>query len=376
MIRISCKVLGSSAKTLRSVGVGYVNFTQRNIRQNDVQHFGRSGIRFSSSFGIAETPSLVQEIVQTGLTVEPTLSSLGLGGLTPKGLVQSGLELLHTGLDIPWWSAIVIGTVCIRIAIFPLVIICQRNAANMSNHMPTLQRLQQKATKARMSGDPMEAVAASTEIMQFMKTNNVNPLKNLLTVAAQIPIFLSVFTGLREMTGLPVESMKTGGILWFPDLTIPDPIYALPLLTAATLFATIEVGVDGIKASQFGHSSIKLFLRAMPLVSIPFMINFPSAMLCYWFTSNTFSLIQVLILKIPRVKNFFSIPEIVNHDTAYAVKEVDIPKTSFMESLKLNMKNLEMAREIHERKQLDALKMKEPSTKMESKAPEKGSKEG
>lgn len=40
------------------------------------------------------------------------------------------------------------------------------------------------------------------------------------------------------------------------------------------------------------------------------------------------------------------------------------------------MKNLEMAREIHERKQLDALKMKEPSTKMESKAPEKGSKEG
>lgn len=50
------------------------------------------------------------------------------------------------------------GTVCIRIAIFPLVIICQRNAANMSNHMPTLQRLQQKATKARMSGDPMEGL--------------------------------------------------------------------------------------------------------------------------------------------------------------------------------------------------------------------------
>lgn len=71
-------------------------------------------------------------------------------------------------------------------------------------------------------------------------------MKNLgcasINYCFQIPIFLSVFTGLREMTGLPVESMKTGGILWFPDLTIPDPIYALPLLTAATLFATIEVG--------------------------------------------------------------------------------------------------------------------------------------
>ena len=48
--------------------------------------------------------------VQAGLTAEPALSSLGLGGLTtPKGLLQSGLELLHIGLDIPWWSAIVIG---------------------------------------------------------------------------------------------------------------------------------------------------------------------------------------------------------------------------------------------------------------------------
>lgn len=40
---------------------------------------------------------------------EPTLHSLGLGGWMPSGLVQTGLELLHTGLDVPWWTSIVIG---------------------------------------------------------------------------------------------------------------------------------------------------------------------------------------------------------------------------------------------------------------------------
>jgi YidC/Oxa1 family membrane protein insertase len=43
------------------------------------------------------------------------------------------------------------------------------------------------------------------------------------------------------MAYLPVESLRTGGILWFTDLTVPDPFYALPLMTMASLLATLEV---------------------------------------------------------------------------------------------------------------------------------------
>jgi len=57
----------------------------------------------------------------------------------------------------------------------------------------------------------------------------------------QLPIFLSVFTGIREMAALPVVSMQSGGLLWFTDLTVPDPYFALPLLNAATLFVAVEV---------------------------------------------------------------------------------------------------------------------------------------
>jgi len=45
------------------------------------------------------------------------------------------------------------------------------------------------------------------------------------------------------MADLPVESMTTGGLLWFTDLTITDPYYALPLLTAATFLASLEVTI-------------------------------------------------------------------------------------------------------------------------------------
>ena len=60
----------------------------------------------------------------------------------------------------------------------------------------------------------------------------------------QLPIFLSVFTGIREMAALPVVSMQTGGLLWFTDLTVPDPYFVLPLLNAATLLLAIEVRFD------------------------------------------------------------------------------------------------------------------------------------
>lgn len=58
-----------------------------------------------------------------------------------------------------------------------------------------------------------------------------------------MPFFLSFFIGLRRMANVPVDSLRTGGTMWFPDLTVPDEYYLLPLLTSLTLGATIEVRI-------------------------------------------------------------------------------------------------------------------------------------
>jgi membrane protein insertase Oxa1/YidC/SpoIIIJ len=62
-----------------------------------------------------------------------------------------------------------------------------------------------------------------------------------LCILFQMPVFISVFVGMRKMANLPVPSMKEGGLSWFTDLTAVDPYYALPALTMLTFYLTIEV---------------------------------------------------------------------------------------------------------------------------------------
>lgn len=58
-----------------------------------------------------------------------------------------------------------------------------------------------------------------------------------------MPVFVSVFMGLRGMTNVPIDSLRTGGMLWFTDLTISDQYFLLPIITSATLYLTVEVSL-------------------------------------------------------------------------------------------------------------------------------------
>lgn len=57
---------------------------------------------------------------------------------------------------------------------------------------------------------------------------------------------------------------------------------------------------------------MKYVLRGMPLVILPFTVNFPGAILCYWVSSNFISLVQVAFLRIPRVREYFKIEKLQN----------------------------------------------------------------
>ncbi|KAK7079365.1 Mitochondrial inner membrane protein oxa1l, partial [Halocaridina rubra] len=171
---------------------------------------------------------------------EATLQSVGLGGWSPVGIIQNSLEYLHVTFDLPWWGAIGVATVCIRMLIFPMVLLSQKNAAKMNNNLPQLQTLQMKLTEARQSGNHLEAARLAQEMMIFMKEKEISPVKNMIVPLAQAPIFISMFMGLRGMANLPLESFKEGGLFWFVDLTLSDPYYLLPVITAVTMLATIE----------------------------------------------------------------------------------------------------------------------------------------
>lgn len=243
---------------------------------------------------------------------EPTLASLGLGGTwTPIAWLQNGLEFLHVTCDLPWWGAIAVSTIIIRMCLTPLVVLTQKNASVMQNTLPEMQELQLKVNEARQCGNALEYAQANQELMVFMKKNNVNPIKNMLVPLAQMPIFLSYFIGLRRMVNAPVESMQTGGLHWFTDLTVADPYYILPLITCSTLALTIHLGTDMGKTAPMGGNSnvMEYIVKAIPVVVFPFIMNFPAALGVYWASSNFCSLIQGSLFRIPKVRAYFNIPQ-------------------------------------------------------------------
>ena len=268
-------------------------------------------------------------VAQLNALGEPTLASLGLASYWPNGLIQSALEAVHVSLGVPWWGSIVITTLCLRVLMYPVVVLAQRHTAHMANHMPIVQALEEKFTKSRVSGNPLEAARAGSQLMDYMKQHKINPMRSMMFPFAQVPVFLAFFIGIRQMANLPVASMTTGGLLWFTDLTIPDPLYALPLLTAGTFLLTLELGVDGVRAATLSTTA-RYLMRAMPFIMLPFIINFPSAMLCYWLTSNIISLLQVLLLKVGGMKARLGIPELVVHDPTLLARQ----RKPFLKSIK------------------------------------------
>jgi YidC/Oxa1 family membrane protein insertase len=292
------------------------------------------------------------ETVQTlAANGEPAFSSLGLGGWSPVGMVQNCLEYLHVSLDVPWWGAILIGTIVVRVVMFPLVIMSQRNSAIMNNNLPEIQLLQMKMTQARQTGNQLETARYAQEMMLFMKEKGLNPLKNMMVPLAQAPLFISFFMGLRGMANCPVDSMSHGGLWWFLDLTVPDQYFLLPILTSATMWATIELGVDGGRLDAQNMQIMRYVLRALPLVMIPFTINFPGAILCYWCSSNMFSLLQVGFLKIPAVREYFKIPVMLTHRP----DSLPIKKKGFIDGAKDSWTNMKISKELSERQRVDEM---------------------
>lgn len=199
---------------------------------------------------------------------------------------------MHVSFDLPWYATIALSTVVIRILLTPLVIITQRNAAKMRNDMPQMQEIQNKITEARQMGNPVELAQYNQQLMTLMRQNGTNPLKSMLIPFAQMPIFLSYFIGIRRMVNAPVESLHTGGALWFTDLTMADPFYILPVITCSTLALTIHLGTDGARMNQ-DSPLVNYVLKGLPIVIFPFIMNFPAAMVVYWASSNFCSLFQV-----------------------------------------------------------------------------------
>lgn len=303
------------------------------------------------------------------LPAQGDFASLGLGGHTPVGLIQSALEYLHCSLHLPWWAAIIVSTVALRTLILPLAVRVQSNAVKLNNIRPETEALMAKIRQYNQSGNKMLSAQTSAKLMALYQKHDCSPFKMFLMPAVQVPIFVSFFIAIRKMAAVPVETMKTGGLFWFTDLTACDPYYVLPGLGCLSFMAIIELGGDaGVTNPQ--TEKMKFFFRCMSILLIPVTASFPSGLFMYWLTASGFSVGQILLLKVPRVRSALGIPALVTHPPT---KKESGEAKGFLASVKENYRSAviidETKRKEAARKKRYSKMLKNPEIKLYDKPP-------
>ncbi|CAG0904229.1 unnamed protein product [Cyprideis torosa] len=220
--------------------------------------------------------------------------------------------------------------------------------------------IQTKMQEARQEGNMMLASKYANDLAVFMREKQLNPLSTMLPQLLQAPVFISCFFGLRAMANAPVESLKTGGALWFMDLTVPDPFCILPLMMCGTLYIMMEISL-ALAPASLGKSALtgyvmKYVMRGIPIVLFPIGMNFPSAILVYWTTTNLFSFIQLLILRIPRVRKYLNIEERMELEEPDELKAVK--KKGIIRGIREAWQNQKIAAEISDRHNADEIRFR------------------
>lgn len=195
------------------------------------------------------------------------------------------LLYFHQQLSLPWWLAIVLLTVVVRTLLFPLTVRQVRSMRAMQELRPELDKIRNKYKDNRQK--------QQEEQMKLFQERKVNPLGGCLPILLQMPIIIGIFYAVREFGGDPLRnippeypSFRTGGLFWFQDLSVYDPYLILPILSAVTMLASMEITNKSMEPQQ------RWLMRLMPIGITVFLWRFPAGLFVYWITSNIVTLAQ------------------------------------------------------------------------------------
>ncbi len=173
-----------------------------------------------------------------------------------------------------WGVAIILLTILIKLAFYPLSAAGYRNMAQMRELAPRLQSMKEKF------GDDRQKMQQA--MMDLYKTEKINPLGGCLPILVQIPVFISLYWMLLAS----VEMRHAPFMLWIQDLSAPDPYWVLPILMGLTMIIQTKLNpkpTDPIQAKV---------MTWMPVIFSIFFFFFPAGLVLYWLVNNILSILQ------------------------------------------------------------------------------------
>ena len=219
---------------------------------------------------------------------------------------EAVLKFFHNSVGLSWGWSIVAMTVAIRAAMLPLTFKQFHSMQKLQQHMPELKAIQNKYKDDKQR--------QQQEVMKFYKENNVNPFASCLPLAAQLPVFISLFYMLREdlrpnicpqvqeawhaagHTGTTACGPHNGAnFLFISDIT--NKATGLTLIALLVLYVGTQLGSTLMMSSPTMDKNQRRLMTFMPLIFVFIIVNFPAGLIVYWITTNTWTMGQQFFIK-------------------------------------------------------------------------------
>ncbi|MBA5248143.1 MAG: membrane protein insertase YidC [Gammaproteobacteria bacterium] len=183
-----------------------------------------------------------------------------------------GIHKINNFVNSWGWSIIII-TLLIKLAFYPLSEKSYRSMAGMRKLSPRLAKLKETY------GDDKQKMGQKT--MELYKKEKINPASGCLPIMVQIPVFIAFYWMLLDT----IELRQTA-FWWLSDLSAMDPYYILPIVMGISMFIQQKLNPPPPDPMQ------AKIMMALPLVFTVMFLWFPSGLVLYWVFNNTLSIAQ------------------------------------------------------------------------------------
>lgn len=184
-----------------------------------------------SDINIADIPEQIGYLKDIGLDY----------GWGPSSMVEYLFEHIHIWGGLPWLGSICVAGLLLRLAMLPLFLRAADTSARVVNNQHIITPLRRKSLNALQSGKQMEAQQHSAELKRVQSELGIKQSRVWLPMLVQIPFGYSAYRVTSDMASLPVPGLAEEKFAWLTDLTVADPIYALPLLTSFLVYLSVKV---------------------------------------------------------------------------------------------------------------------------------------
>lgn len=202
--------------------------------------------------------------------------------------------------------AIVVFTVLVRLATYPLTLKQQRSSKAMQELQPELKKLQEKYKNDR------ERLAQAQ--MELYREYGFNPLASCLPLLIQLPIMIGLYRAIvATLAATPLELLDLSNRLWVPalsdivplqnrflwlNLAVPDPMYVLPILVVVTTWLQQKLIMPSTPSNSAGEKQdqatamTRQMTTIMPLMFGVFALTYASGLSVYFIASNLIGIVQ------------------------------------------------------------------------------------